>query len=259
MRIIIDEIPALAAFGAYLIADRVAENPAAVIGLATGSSPVPIYQELVRRVRAGQLDLSRVRFFALDEYVGLAGDHPMSYRYFLDEHLIRPCGLDPSQLRVLDGVAPDLTAECEDYERAIAAAGGVDLQILGIGHNGHLGFNEPTTSFASVTRVVALTEQTVDANARFFADEPGAVPLRALSQGTATILAARRLVLIATGSGKAPAIKESIEGPVASSCPGSAMQLHRRATFLLDKPAAAMLARASFYQRERAILPDYGH
>lgn len=258
MRIIIDDIPVLAAFAVDLIADRVTERPDATIGLATGSSPIPIYEELARRCRAGELDLSQARFFALDEYVGLPGNHPMSYRYFLEEHVVRPCGIDPAQLRLLDGAAADPAAECAQYEDAIAAAGGIDLQILGIGHNGHLAFNEPTTSFGSRTRVVALTEETLEANARFFEEGQDGVPLRAVTQGIATILGARRLVLIGTGEGKAPAVHSAIEGPVASSCPASAMQLHRRATFLLDRPAAAMLSRADFYQREREVLAGYG-
>ncbi|MDO5682368.1 MAG: glucosamine-6-phosphate deaminase [Propionibacteriaceae bacterium] len=259
MRIIQDQTEALGTFAADLIAERVADRPDAVIGLATGSSPLPIYAELAKRVAAGALDLSAARFFALDEYVGLAGDHPMSYRAFLDEHVIAACGLDPAQLRVLDGKATDLHAECIDYERAIRDAGGVDLQILGIGHNGHIAFNEPTTSFASRTRVVALTQQTVDANARFFDDDVEDVPLLALSQGIGTILEARRLVLIATGLGKAPAIHSSIEGELTSSVPGSALQLHPKVTFLVDSAAGSMLERGEFYRRERDLIPGYGH
>lgn len=258
MRIISDDVEALGRFAVDLIAERVADRADPVIGLATGSSPVPIYAELARRVHAGALDLSAVRFFALDEYVGLAPDHPMSYRAFLDEHVTRACGLDPAQLRVLNGKAPDLTAECLDYEAAITAAGGIDLQILGVGHNGHIGFNEPTSSFASRTRVVALTQQTVDANARFFGDNED-VPLLALSQGIGTILDARRLVLIATGAGKAPAIRSAIEGELTSSVPASALQLHPKATFLVDEFAGSMLARVDFYRRERQIIPAYGH
>lgn len=258
MRIIQDDVDALAAFAADLIADRIAERPDAVIGLATGSTPMPIYAELARRVAAGALDLSAVRFFALDEYVGLPPDHPMSYRAFLDDHVTRPCGLDPAQLRVLDGLADDLPAECADYETAIRTAGGIDLQILGVGHNGHIAFNEPTSSFASRTRVVALTQQTVDANTRFFGDGER-VPLLALSQGIGTILEARRLVLIATGAGKAPAIRSAIEGALTSSVPASALQLHPKVTFLVDEYAGSMLARVDFYRRERQLIPGYGH
>lgn len=260
MRIIIqDEVDSLGSFAADLIAERVAERPDAVIGLATGSSPVPIYAELARRVSTGELDLSAVRFFALDEYVGLAGSHPMSYRAFLDEHVIKPCNLDPAQLRVLNGKAADLVAECADYEAAISAAGGIDLQILGVGHNGHIAFNEPTSSFASRTRIVALTQQTVEANARFFDDDPEDVPLLALSQGIGTILEADRLVLIATGAGKAHAVHAGIEGSLTANVPISALQLHPRTTYLVDEFAGALLTRTDFYRRERELIPGYGH
>ncbi|WP_432557598.1 glucosamine-6-phosphate deaminase [Granulicoccus sp. GXG6511] len=259
MRIIQDDGEALGRFATDLIAERIADRPDAVIGLATGSSPIPIYVEMARRVAAGTLDLSSVRFFALDEYVGLAADHPMSYRAFLDDHVVGPCNLDPAQLTVLNGKAADPVAECADYEQAISAAGGIDLQLLGIGHNGHIGFNEPTSSFASRTRVVALTHQTVDANARFFDDDAEDVPLLALSQGIGTILEAGRLVLIATGAGKAPAIRSAIEGELTSSVPASALQLHPKVTFLVDEFAGSMLARVDFYRRERQIIPGYGH
>lgn len=258
MRIIIDDIPELGRFAVDLIAEQISYRPDCTIGLATGSSPLPIYHELAARVGRGELDLSQVRFFALDEYAGLGGDHAMSYRYFLDEHVVGPCGLDPAQLHTLNGRAADLAQECRDYEDAIAAAGGIDLQILGIGHNGHLAFNEPTSSFGSRTRVVALTQQTVDANARFFDDDPEDVPLLALSQGIGTILEAGALILIATGGGKAPAIHSAIEGELTSSVPASALQLHRQATFLVDASAGSMLARADFYRRERQLIPRYG-
>ena len=256
--VIVDDKRAIARLAADAIVALLSRKPDAVLGLATGSSPVPIYREMAERVAQGTLDLSRVRFFALDEYAGLGGTHPMSYRYFLDEHVTGPCRLDPGQLRVLNGRAEDLAAECRDYEEAIEEAGGIDLQILGIGHNGHIGFNEPTSSFGSRTRVVALTAQTVDANARFFDDDPEDVPLLALSQGIGTILDARALILIATGGGKAPAIHSSIEGELTSSVPASALQLHPQATFLVDEFAGSMLGRADFYRRERQLIERYG-
>lgn len=258
MRIIIDDVAGLGRFAVDLIAEQVGYRPDCTIGLATGSSPLPIYREMAERVARRELDLSRVRFFALDEYAGLSGQHPMSYRFFLDEHVVGPCGLDPAQLRVLNGRAADLTQECRDYEVAIDEAGGIDLQILGVGHNGHIGFNEPTSSFGSRTRVVALTQQTVDANARFFDDDPEDVPLLALSQGIGTILSAGALILIASGPDKAPAIHSAIEGELTSSVPASALQLHQQATFLVDEFAGSMLARSDFYRRERQLIPRYG-
>lgn len=259
MRIIIDDVTELGRFAVDRIAEQVADRADCTIGLATGSSPVPIYRELADRVARGALDLSQVRFFALDEYAGLGGAHPMSYRYFLDEHVTGPCRLDPAQLWTLNGRAEDLGLECRQYEKAIREAGGIDLQILGVGHNGHIGFNEPTSSLGSRTRVVALTPQTVDANARFFDDDPEDVPLLALSQGIGTILNAGALLLIATGEGKAPAIHAAIEGDLTASVPVSALQLHPQVTFLVDEFAGSMLARSDFYRRERRLIADYGH
>lgn len=259
MRIIIDDVAELGRFAVDRIAEQVAHRADCTIGLATGSSPVPIYRALAERVADGTLDLSRVRFFALDEYAGLGGTHPMSYRHFLDEHVTGPCRLDPAQLRTLNGRAEDLGRECRRYEQAIREAGGIDLQILGVGHNGHIGFNEPTSSFGSRTRVVALTLQTVDANARFFDDDPEDVPLLAVSQGIGTILAAGALLLIATGEGKAPAVRAAIEGELTASVPASALQLHPQVTFLVDEFAGSMLARSDFYRRERRLIAQYGH
>lgn len=257
MRIVQDAEEALGSFAADLVEERITQRPDAVIGLATGSSPLPIYAELARRVATGRLDLTATRFFALDEYVGLAPDHPMSYRAFLDEHVIAACGLDPAQLHVLNGEAEDLATECAAYEEALSTAGGIDLQFLGVGHNGHIAFNEPTSSFGSRTRVVTLSHSTVDANSRFF-DDPSDVPLLAVTQGIGTILEARQLMLIATGAGKAPAVHAAVEGDLTSSVPASALQLHPKVTFLVDEPAGSMLSRVAFYRRERQLIPGYG-
>lgn len=252
MRIILDGESALARAAVDLIAERVAERPDPVIGLATGSSPLPIYAELARRVQSGELDLSSARFFALDEYVGLAPEHTMSYRAFLDVHVVGPCSLDPAQLRVLDGRAEDLVAECDAYEAAIRAAGGIDLQLLGIGHNGHIAFNEPASAFDSRTRVVTLSHLTMTANARFF-DTDEQVPPLALTQGIGTVLQARHLVLIATGGAKAPAIEAAIEGEITESVPASALRLHPSATFLVDELAGSRLTQAG-----RALPQPFG-
>lgn len=249
MRIIQDDKWALAQAAVDLIAERVAERPNAVLGLATGSSPLPIYAELAHRVRSGELDLSATRFFALDEYVGLAHDHALSYRAFLDLHVVGPCALDAGQLRMLDGRAEDPAAECEAYEDAIRAVGGIDLQLMGIGHNGHIAFNEPASTFDSRTRVVALSPRTVSANARFF-DTVDHVPPRALTQGIGTILEARQLVLIATGDAKAAAVRAAVEGELTEDVPASALRLHPNATFLVDAPAGSLLTRADILSRE---------
>ena len=236
------------------VAALVARRPDAVLGLATGSSPTVLYAELARRVAAGELDLSGVTGFALDEYVGIPADHPESYARVLERQVVRPLRLDPGRVHVPDGRASDLQEAAEAYERALAAAGGVDLQVLGIGANGHIGFNEPTSSFASRTRVKTLTPRTRADNARFF-DDPAQVPTHCLTQGLATILGARHLVLLAQGEAKAEAVAAAVEGPLTSMCPASALQLHPRATVVVDEAAASRLRLVDYYRYVRALDP----
>ena len=229
------------------IAHLVSSNPEAVIGLATGSSPLDIYAELSRRVRAGELDFSRARGFALDEYVGLPVEHEQSYAHVIRTEVTEPLGMDPARVRVPDGLAADLETATEDYDAAIAAAGGVDLQILGIGANGHIGFNEPTSSFSSRTRIKTLAPQTRADNARFF-DSLEEVPTHCVTQGLGTIMEARELVLVAQGEKKADAIARAVEGPISSRWPGSILQWHRRATVIVDEAAASQLELADYYR-----------
>lgn len=220
----------------------VSAKPDAVLGLATGSTPLSTWNAVAKRA----LDLSRVRGFALDEYVGLEPGHPESYRSVITREVVEPLGLDPELVRVPADRGPLETAGA-DYERAIVEAGGVDLQILGIGRTGHIGFNEPGSSFASLTRVKTLTEQTRIDNARFF-DSPDDVPMHCITQGLGTIMRARHLVLLAFGEAKADAVAGAVEGPVTSSLPGSAIQLHARVTVIVDEAAASRLAFADYYR-----------
>lgn len=224
------------------------------LGLATGSSPGPAYRELVRRHTDGGLSFEGCRAFLLDEYLGIGADHPQSYRSVIRRALTDQVGL--RDVRGPDGTARDIPAEAARYEALIAEAGGIDVQLLGIGTNGHLGFNEPGSSLGSRTRVKTLTEQTRRDNARFFAslDE---VPRWVLTQGLGTILAARHLVLVATGPGKAPAVAAAVEGPVSAACPASVLQLHPHVTVVLDEAAAAQLALADYYRFTLAHKPDW--
>lgn len=243
---------------AAIVADVVARKPDGVIGLATGSSPLAIYAELARRSDAGELDFSHVRGFALDEYVGLDYGHPESYHAVIERTVTRPLRMDPALVSVPDGMASDLAAACAAYEAAIDAAGGIDVQILGIGGNGHIGFNEPTSSLASRTRIKTLTPKTRADNARFF-DSPEQVPMHCLTQGLGTILRARRLVLVAQGAGKAEAIEAAVEGPVSASCPASVLQLHEFATVVVDEAAAARLDNGDYYRHVWANKPEWKH
>jgi glucosamine-6-phosphate deaminase len=229
-------------------------RPDAVLGLATGSTPLPVYEAL--RAQLAGRDLSQVRGFALDEYVGIDPNHPESYRSVITREVVEPLGLDPRRIHVPNGATATIQHAGDDYEAAIAAEGGVDLQILGIGTDGHIGFNEPGSSFASQTRVKTLTEQTRIDNARFF-DSIDDVPMHCITQGLGTILRARHLVLLAFGEGKAQAVADAIEGPLTASLPGSAIQLHPHATVVVDEAAASRLTQADYYRYTFANKPSW--
>jgi glucosamine-6-phosphate deaminase len=233
-----------------------AQRPEPALGLATGSSPLGLYAELAAAVRTGRLDLSRARGFALDEYVGLPVGHPQSYREVLLREVCGPLGLPADRLHVPDGsgqTEAELDAGAAEYERRIAAAGGVDVQILGIGANGHLGFNEPGSALSSRTRVKRLSDRTRHDNARFFAGIDD-VPTHCVTQGLGTVLDARRLVLVASGPGKADAVAAALEGPLSASCPASVLQWHADATAVLDESAAAGLRNRDYYDASAAGL-----
>jgi glucosamine-6-phosphate deaminase len=224
--------------------------------VATGSTPLPIYQALAARVAAGSCDASRARICQLDEYVGLPKGHPESYRSVVLREVVEPLGLTADSFMGPDGSAGDIAAACDDYDRALAAAGGVDLQLLGIGSDGHIGFNEPCSSLASRTRIKTLTQRTREDNARFF-DSLDEVPHHVITQGIGTILEARHLVLLATGEGKADAVALTVEGPVSSVVPASALQLHRHATVVVDEAAASRLKLADYFRATYAAKPGW--
>jgi glucosamine-6-phosphate deaminase len=234
---------------AQLVASAVRKNPSLTLGLATGSTMVAVYQELVRLHKAGSLDFSQVVTFNLDEYLGLAATHPQSFHHFMQEHLFAHININPRNIHIPDGtVSGDYDKYCASYEEAIHQAGGIDLQLLGIGRNGHIGFNEPTSSIGSRTRLKVLEKETIDDNAKFFA--PGEEsPQCAITMGIGTILEARKILLLATGTPKAAAVTKSIEGPVTSAVPASALQLHPDVTFIIDDPAAAQLTQRDYYTR----------
>lgn len=231
-------------------------GPEPVLGVATGSSPLNTYTELARWVDAGRLDLSRAHAFALDEYVGLAAGHPQSYGAVIDATVTKPLRLDPARVHVPPGDAEDIERACADYERAIAAVGGVDVQVLGVGTNGHIGFNEPTSSLGSRTRIKTLTQQTRSDNARFF-DTLEQVPRYCLTQGLGTIRDARHLVLVAQGEHKASAVAALVEGPLTALVPGSLLQLHPNASVIVDEAAASQLTLAAYYRDVWAHVPDW--
>lgn len=234
-----------------LAADAIEEllrrKPNAVLGLATGSSPLPIYDDLAARHEREGLDFGSARGFALDEYVGLPAGHPESYREVIRREFTNRVNIAPENVHGPDGTASDIPAACRAYEEQIAEAGGIDLQILGVGTDGHIGFNEPGSSFASRTRIKSLIEQTRRDNARFF-NSLAEVPHHVLTQGLGTIMEARHVILVATGAQKAQAVSDFVEGPVAAICPASVLQFHPHATVLVDEAAASALKLADFYR-----------
>lgn len=215
-------------------------KPACVIGLATGSTPLHLYRELIAREKAGKLDFTRVRSANLDEYKGLAPDHAQSYRRFMQENLFDHICIKPENTIVPDGLAEDVSAMCQAYEKQIEDWGGVDLQLLGIGHDGHIGFNEPCDHFPTMTHEVALTQMTREANKRFFAsiDE---VPAAAFTMGVGTVMAARKIVMVITGADKADILYKVFFGPVTPEVPGSILQFHSDVTLICDEAAAARM------------------
>lgn len=231
---------AVSELAATRIAELLTTHPAAVLGLPTGRTPIAMYAELVARHRAG-LDFSSVTTFNLDEFVGIGPDHPGSYHAYMHEHLFSKVNLPRAKTHLLDGMAADPDLECDRYEVAIADAGGLDLQVLGIGANGHIGFNEPASGLTARTHRVTLLQPSREGNAVFFDNDIDQVPTEALSMGMGTILKARRLLLLATGAGKKDAIEAAIRGPVTTRMPASFLQLHPAVEILCDPEAAAGL------------------
>ncbi|MDH3987967.1 MAG: glucosamine-6-phosphate deaminase [Gammaproteobacteria bacterium] len=233
---------------ARVVARLVREKPDAVLGLATGSTPLMLYEELIRLHAQEGLDFSRVTSFNLDEYVGLDSDHKWSYNHFMWDKFFSRININPDNVNIPDGMVTDIPAYCDAYERQIAQSGGVDLQILGIGADGHIGFNEPTSSFASRTRIKTLTRRTVADNACFFDDDEAIVPRHCITMGIGTIMESRTILLLAFGENKADAIAATVEGPVAAMVPASILQHHADAKIILDESASARLQLAAYYR-----------
>ena len=232
---------AMARAVALRVTKLVAAKPAAVLGLPTGRTPVHLYAHLRALVAAGKLDFSRVTTFNLDEFHGLPADHPASYRSFMEQHLFAHVNQSRKRIHFLNGMAPDAARECRRYELAIARAGGIDLQILGIGTNGHIGFNEPAPALQANAHLARLKPETRRSNANLFDGRVSAVPREALSMGVGTILRAGAVILMANGSRKADAVKATVEGLVTTRMPASLLQLHRQVELVLDEAAASKL------------------
>ena len=232
---------------ARIIAKELRANPSLVLGLATGRTMEAVYARLVRKSREEKLDFSLCRSFNLDEYVGLPGSNRHSYRHYMNHHLFMQVNIDLRNTHLPDGMAPDLPAECRAYEGLIAKCGGIDLQLLGIGKAGHLGFNEPLSALRSRTRVKALAPVTRAQNAPLF-ENPDDVPQRAITMGVGTILEARRCLLLATGADKADIVSKAVEGPITAMISATTLQLHPNCTVIVDEPAASKLLGVDYYR-----------
>jgi glucosamine-6-phosphate deaminase len=255
--VILQDAKEIGGVAADAIAALLSRKPAAVLGLATGSSPMAIYAELASRCDGGLISFRQARGFTLDEYVGLPADHPQRYRNVIDTAFVSRVDFTPGAVRGPDGLATDIPAACAAYENAIREAGGVDLQILGIGTDGHIAFNEPGSSLASRTRIKTLTRQTRIDNARFFGGDVGSVPTHCVTQGLATIMEARHLILVATGRGKAEAVHQLVEGAVSALWPATIVQHHPHVTVLLDDVAARRLQLIDYYRETYLSKPEW--
>ena len=224
---------------ADVIAELVARKPSCILGLATGSTPEGLYAQLVKDCQEGKISFKDVSTYNLDEYRGLENDHPQSYHYFMEQHLFNHVNIDLAATHVPDGSNPDAAAACADYEAAIKASGGVDLQRLGLGHNGHIGFNEPADTFAKETNCVELTRSTIEANSRLF-DHIDEVPTQAYTMGIGTIMRAAKILVVANGEGKAQIVRDAFFGPVTPQVPASILQFHPDVTVIVDEAAASL-------------------
>jgi glucosamine-6-phosphate deaminase len=240
---------------AKIVADLIRKNNNSILGLATGSTPLLLYRELIKMHREEGLDFSKITTFNLDEYVGLSPSHPASYRNYMWDNFFKHINIPEHKIHIPDGTAPDIPAFCREYEGAIMASGGIDLQILGIGTDAHIGFNEPSSSLASRTRIKTLTEQTIQDNVPFFKNEE--IPRHVITMGIGTIMECRKCMLLAFGEKKADAIARSIEGPITSTSPASILQMHPEAIFILDEAAAGNLKRKDYYKWVYENKPDW--
>lgn len=243
-------------YASKLVTKCLKRKPNSVLGLATGSTPLELYNNLVTFYQNKELSFHEVKSFNLDEYVGIAPEQPQSYHAFMKLNLFSKVDILPSNTHIPDGLSKNIEADCEDYERQIDEAGGIDLQILGLGQDGHLGFNEPSSSLNSKTRIKTLTEETRKANAVHFGSIDK-VPKHVITMGLATIMKARQCVLLAFGSSKADAVAKMVEGPVSAMCPASILQMHPRTTVILDEPAAKQLVKTAYYKEVFANKPKW--
>jgi glucosamine-6-phosphate deaminase len=240
--IVVENYEEMSKKAALMIASQLYLNPKSVLGLATGSTPVGMYEELIRLYESGEIDFSQAMSFNLDEYYGISKDKKQSYHSFMKETFFDHINIPEDKRFIPDGLAEDVETECRNYDKSIIEMGGIDIQVLGIGVNGHIGFNEPNINFEAKTHLVNLDEQTIKDNARFF-DSIDEVPRQAISMGMKTIMQSKKIVLLASGKNKADAIQKTIEGKITSDLPASLLQIHKDVVIIVDKEAGEKLSR----------------
>ena len=256
--VILDNPDQVASYGASIFTHQLRAQPKSVLGLATGSTPQALYKKLIAANQTGEISFKGVTTFNLDEYLGLSGDHPQSYRYFMNEHLFKHIDIDMQNTHAPNGASDTPLSAGDEYEAIISQNGGIDLQLLGIGRNGHVGFNEPSSCLASKTRGKTLTQATIEDNARFFGTDEYQ-PHLSITMGIGSIMEARRVLLLASARSKADAIQATVEGPLSASCPAFALQMHTHTTLVIDEAAASKLRDQAFYkhiERENQALLD---
>ncbi|MGQ9479721.1 MAG: glucosamine-6-phosphate deaminase [Thermoproteota archaeon] len=251
--IIVKDYEEMSERAARIIAEQLRSKPDSVLGLATGSTLLGTYRRLIEMHRREGLDFSKVKTFNLDEYYGLPPDHPQSYHYFMFENLFKHVNINPNSIHILNGLVEDVEKSCREYEEEIRRVGGIDLQILGIGRNGHIAFNEPGSSLTGKTRLVVLSEETISYNARFFRSKEE-VPRLAITMGCGTIMEAKKIVLLTSGRKKAKAVAAAIEGPVTSQVTASVLQMHSNVIAVIDEAAAYKLKNKEYYKRAEKLL-----
>lgn len=245
--VILEDAEAVAKYGADIFIKQIQTKPTSVLGLATGSTPVALYKELINAYNNNQVSFAQVQSFNLDEYLGISANHPQSYRCFMNKNLFDHIDIDMTNTAIPPGDSDDPLTACEGYEIAIKISGGIDLQLLGLGRNGHIGFNEPSSSLASRTRIKTLTKETIDDNARFFAEDEFQ-PKLAITMGIGTILESKQIVLLATGEHKADAVAYMVQGAITAQCPASILQLHTNTVVIIDEAAASKLKNKDFFK-----------
>lgn len=238
--IVVDNYEEMSKKAAAMVASQVILKPDSVLGLATGDTPIGMYKEIINIYKNQKMDFSKVRTFNLDEYYGLNRENPQSYYYYMINNLFNHVNIDKNNINIPNGMADNIEIECKEYERKIDKAGGIDLQILGIGVNGHIGFNEPNISFESETHLVNLNEKTIESNSRFFSSKEE-VPTKAISMGIKSIIHSKKIILLACGSAKSDAVSKTINGKINPNIPASILQLHRDVVVIIDKEAASKL------------------